>query len=549
MTAFPRVLLVSAKAKQGYNIAPPLGLYQLRLFVCERGVDCELLDRELDDPQPYLERAEAGEFDIIGFSVTHFNMLEDLELLHAFRSASTRSGRRGLILAGGPEATINHAQWLGLGVDMIIVGFGEKPLLELCERVRRLDRLDMADLDLPALVAGMDATCYVGKDGDIVYTPARAFQVGEFRELFYHQILKLDLPYQRYWDRQRAEWSDPEVGGADFIIENVRLYTTSHCPRNCGFCNTQTFLPMSMQQKVPITWLAAEDVASLVEHFCARFGATSFLFSDDDFPVGNRLGLERLSRFCELVLEMKSAGRILPNVRFSCQARIMDFILPGPERAVNLALLELMAKAGFMSMGMGVETFIDRALRAPSINKVGCTSGDIHNVLGAMLDVGLVPQVNQILGIPEYTPEELLESMEHVVHYYSRGCDSAVIKYVWALTGAPIYGKNLYEVVYKKWTNPVTGEDIKEADYYKPYHPEVARAMELIDDAAAEELKKVVDAQGWHGKTVHKRIIGMTTLLAVFRLLGRDDLAEKHRPVLDGMLTHRLRSTARTAAE
>ena len=42
-----RILLITGKSREGYNIAPSLGLYQLRHFLIQRDVDCDLLDREL----------------------------------------------------------------------------------------------------------------------------------------------------------------------------------------------------------------------------------------------------------------------------------------------------------------------------------------------------------------------------------------------------------------------------------------------------------------------------------------------------------------------
>ena len=55
-------------------------------------------------------------------------------------------------------------------------------------------------------------------------------------------------------------------------------------------------------------------------------------------------------------------------------------------------LLKLKA-AGFYTYGLGVETFADRLLKSPSVNKLGVDAQDCENVLDAMLDIGLNPLI------------------------------------------------------------------------------------------------------------------------------------------------------------
>ena len=70
-----------------------------------------------------------------------------------------------------------------------------------------------------------------------------------------------------------------------------------------------------------------------------------------------------------------------------------------------------MEKASFLSIGLGVETFSDRLLKCPSINKKGLTSADSLKVIDAMLSTKIVPQINIIIGIPESTPDELADTL------------------------------------------------------------------------------------------------------------------------------------------
>ena len=93
--------------------------------------------------------------------------------------------------------------------------------------------------------------------------------------------------------------------------------------------------------------LTPEQVLDLIRMYVDRYGARGFLFSDDDFPVGNKPGLDRLRRLCELIIADKASGRLPEDLHFACQARILDFVernIGGPRRPMR-DLLKLMYQA------------------------------------------------------------------------------------------------------------------------------------------------------------------------------------------------------------
>ena len=289
--------------------------------------------------------------------------------------------------------------------------------------------------------------------------------------------------------------------------------------------------------KLPIIQLSAEETAKLILMYVNRYGAKSFLFSDDDFPVGSKQGLARVHDFCSIIVDYKRDGLIPEGVTFSCQARVADFLKRVKKQTIpNWEILEIMKQAGFHSIGMGVETFSDKLLLAPSVNKMGIKVSDCRLIIDAMLTIGLVPQINIILGIPESTVEELVETMEIAVHYITQGCDVAVSRRLLALPGAPIYDAGLYELRSNKWINPVNGQEVLIADYFVPGDPVIAEAMDTMEQEAADELKRITREKGWEGKIVHKRVVGMSALIALSRLIKRNDVAAQFRSVLDDIL-------------
>ncbi len=134
-----KVLLVTSRSNEGFNIAPPLGLYRLKHYLNENAVDCDILDLDLESEEQYLKKIAADEYDIIGVSVSHWKMKFDLELTWKIQGLLLNKIKPPLLIAGGQEATLNYSPWMDVGFDVIVTGFGEKVLCHLCQLWEKCD--------------------------------------------------------------------------------------------------------------------------------------------------------------------------------------------------------------------------------------------------------------------------------------------------------------------------------------------------------------------------------------------------------------------------
>lgn len=539
-----RILLITPQSSNlGENpvIAPAMGPYLLHSYLGNRGISSTLFDRDLEQPDRYIAQAHSGLYDIIGFGVTHQDATADLELIWRFRDAVEQLEKPVIFIGGGQEAALNYSQWLRFGLDLVFLGFAQKPLLKFCRQFHQ-SLPKNGELDAAKMTSGIQGVAYRHESGRDIYIPAPPVDQAEFDELFYEEVIDDDqLPYETYWERVRKNHSNTNVGAAKFIVENVRLYTTSHCPRKCGFCNSQSFLPDSIGGKMPIISIDSKRTAEMIRTYTQRYGALGFSFNDDDFLIGNKAGLDRVFDLCERIIAFKDAGEIPQEMTFACQTRVNNFITRNPmkQRVANRELLKILKRAGFRSISLGVESFIQRIIKAPSINKLGVTDQEQILVIDAMLEAEIVPQINLILGVPEYTPEELAQNLEIAFDFLKKGCDIGVTRRMYALPGAPVYGSSSYEVVNKLWYHPKTGEEFEIADYLVASDPEIQRLADRFDDFAKDELQRTIDEWDWHGKLVHRRVVGLSSFIACARLLDRNDLVETFRDYLHTLIDRR----------
>ena len=564
-----KVLLVTACTGLGFNMAPHFGMYQILNYLRYKNIDCEMYDRDLEffkktdiDEKAVLKSIEKGAYDIIGISVAQDKvlgqqkMIDDLDMICRMKSAAELSGKMPVFVAGGQAATLNYKQWLDLGIDLIILGYGEKTLYDICKKYFAIPKVIRNVDDLTDIVETIKGVSYKNKQGTYRYTPTLPVTKEMFNELFLEFPKQYEMPHKIFWNILKETSANQDLGASEFVYENVRLYTTSHCPRRCGFCNSGQFLPemvaseddLMLEKKglrfssgrQKLIQLDARELIDLVMFNIKKYGAKSFLFSDDDFALKSKLN--RVKEFCKIVIDYKKRGLINKEVTFHCQTHVTDYLTGHKE--VDAELIKAMANCGFKSVSVGVETFTDGMIGSPSINKIGFESKHARAVLDTMLDNGIVPQVNVILGVPEYKPDDLLATVDIALEYIVKGCDLSLSRQLLALPGAPIYESGLYEVVYETWTHPVTGKVIKIPDYFVPKDPLIAKAMDVFDTEARKELDKVIEKMNWGDKTPPKRVIAISALSCLPRLLNRDELTPKYKKILDDVLSGKCRQNA-----
>lgn len=525
-----KILLMNSHSREGVYVTPAMGIFKVAEFARKRGIDCDILDYDIDDDSEFIKNAERGEYAVIAMSVTHYQMEADLERLWMFRKCAEKSGNPVIIAGGGQEAAMNYEQWLDAALDIVFLGFAEVTFYEFCRRVLDADR---KLFDLSALADGLKGMTYRDQGGKLVFHYADTMDHDKFRGMFYDSVLEMDVPYQKYWDYLRQSFKGRDVGGAGFIFEHVRLYGTSHCPRRCGFCSSQTFLPFSQEATPKISMLDADQLVHLVVHHYQKYGAKLVIFSDDDFLVGPGVGARRALSFCKGIIAAKKSGDLPSDFHFHFQARIADVLT---RHQINMELLQALVDAGCMGCSLGVETFSEKLIKSPSINKIGVTVTDCRDVLNAMLDIGMVPQINIILGPPESTVEDLIDTIKVVAEFIEKGADIALVTRVEVYPGSPLSMNRKYPYHSRTWTNPHNGQSIEIADYFKSWDQDIERVCTNFNKARDAELDLIKKRYGWENQIIHKRIVAFGSIIAILKILERPDLLRDISGVMERII-------------
>lgn len=415
----PRVLLIGPydpHCGEYTFLAPPLGVWRLAGVLQSAGIAATVFDPNCCNgpPQRALERELLnGRWDIVGVSTTGMTLRFDLELAYIVR----RVAPRALIIAGGMEATFRPELMFELGpFDLVILGEGERPLLEIVARVRSGQALE-----------GMPGSVQRGAAGRLISVPQRALNRQELRDAIYSTPYE-KMPYAAYWERLEAAYrvgSLPSKAAREAHlaeIRSVRLITLNYCPMACTFCSATNFLHEAQGSVAGVSRLDAAECLTMIERIMAAHPqARTIIFQDDIFTFTND---RRILPLCAAIVEAKQRGHIPAQLQFISTNRI---------DAMTEERLRAMRRAGFRVLGFGIESFSQRVLT--EFNKTQIYR-HIEPMLSAALATGVTPFLDIILSSPHSTLDDVVQTLRGTYRWLRQGCEIGMYPYVIPFSGA-----------------------------------------------------------------------------------------------------------------
>ncbi|MCK9417935.1 MAG: B12-binding domain-containing radical SAM protein [Nitrospirae bacterium] len=231
------------------------------------------------------------------------------------------------------------------------------------------------------------------------------------------------------------------------------LYTARGCSSNCVFCSCTRHWG-TVRYASPEYVL--EEVRELIEN-----GVKIIRFNEDNFASNH----PRLRRISELIVE----NGFHRKARFSCWCRA-NFVTPDVAKSLKAM--------NVVSVKMGLESGCDKTLK---FLKGGVTVKDNWNAVNLLKDAGMQVNADFIIGAPEETREEMMQTYDFIKK--SR-VDFVDVNVLTPLPGTPLYD---YAVAKKLITDDTDWSNINFSSQ-KEYRGPIL--SETID---REQLKAIYD--------------------------------------------------------
>lgn len=453
-------------------LAPPLGVWRLAGVLEAAGCRARVFDPNIcqEAPEKALARVLAEEpWDVVGVSTTGMTLRYDLALAHQARRALPGA----VMVAGGMEATFRPELMFELGpFDLVGLGEGERPLLELAERLRAA-----------APLAGITGTAAPGPEG-VVRHHQTALPQAEMAAAIAKTPYER-MPYPAYWERLEAAYrvgllpfkADREARLAE--IRSVRLITLNYCPMNCTFCSSTNFLHAAQGSIARVGRLEAEECLAMVRRIvAAQPGVRTVIFQDDIFVF---TADKRILPLCEAIVEAKRDGSLPADLQFISTNRI---------DAMNRERLVAMRRAGFRVLGFGIESFSENVLR--EFNKARIFPY-VETNLTLALGEGITPFLDIILTSPRATLDDLAETVSRAYGWTLAGCEVGMYPYVIPFSGAAMANDPSLVPHTVTRRQRVDGTDVEWDQPVKilPVDPEVRDAILAIEEEFERRLEEL----------------------------------------------------------
>lgn len=489
----PRILLIAPYYKKdelkiGSFLAPPMGIYRIASFLKVFGIRVDVFDPNLQDPQDLVTLVRLNRYAFIGCSTYDPTVKHDIELARALKEASPRS----IFIAGGEGAASNRDRLLAPDApfDMVYRGFGEYPLLDTAILFMQEQSLPLGD---PAKMDRIAGVIYRAPDGAARETPrGPPLTQGDYRAI----SLLFDsatVPYERYWGYMEGLSAAASLPVDPDALHTVRIITSSHCPMGCTFCSFSGFLDdATAAPRQPVLFLDPQEVVLQLQRIGADHPAVKTVFFNDENFLRDR---RRVMELCDLIAREFEPGRF-------------RFIALGRADHVDRATLAAMARAGFVQLNYGIESFSDAVLI--DMNK-HLRSADAAVKIRETLDAGILPLINLILFYPTATMADVRVTVDRSLDFVEQGAGLAYWPFVESFHGAPIMEK------------VASGEYrlSEDGDFILPADAETARiALDAVrsKNAVADEIRA---RYGVTGRLPHVVDV-LAFFIAVYRAAGID---------------------------
>jgi len=256
------------------------------------------------------------------------------------------------IVVGGPHPSALPEQCLedNPNIDFVIIGEGEKPLVELVAALSESGKH----------LSAISGLAY--RDNRGIINTGHAERVSNLD----------DLPFPaRHLFPLKKYKTHPPYGKRN---PYMTLITSRGCPYHCAYCSKSVY-----GQKYQA--MSPERVIVEIKHIIQEYSTKEIHFYDDDFTIN----MKRAEKICDLLIEEKI------NISWSCTTRV-DLI--------NESLLKKMKKAGCWLISYGVETADPDILE--KIRK-GYTIKDVKNAFSLTKKAGIRTVGYFMLGLPGET--------------------------------------------------------------------------------------------------------------------------------------------------
>ena len=379
LNLMPLSLLYLAGALR--SICEKIQIFDVNLY--EKGTETRRLDEIISECNP----------SIIGINCLAAGIFPDVMALSRHIKEKNAAVK---IITGGAHPTMFAREIMANCpyIDAVVLGEGEYAAQKLLRYY--YDEINAEELDSVCLRIN-DKIVYYKKSAYIENMDDMPFPGYEF------------FDFNKY-SADARNWLNPKK--IDLYGVMMPLLTSRSCPNMCNFCAMNQVMGKRFRAR------SAESVFDEIAYLHNTYGINYFTILDDNFTFDK----PRVKKLCNMIID---SGM---QLYFDNMAGLMISTL-------DRELIELMAKAGFMRVGIAVESGNDYIRN--EVMRKNVSREKIIEAVDLCRENGLLVTAFFLIGMPEETEESLRDTYEMIKELNCAG--------VWLSHLIPFPGTKVYE--------------------------------------------------------------------------------------------------------
>jgi radical SAM superfamily enzyme YgiQ (UPF0313 family) len=392
--------------------------------------DAKLFDFKVDKYSENIIRRESNRHDVVAIT----SMTPQID--SAFEVAEIAKEQGCTTIIGGYHSTlVPDYVAKNPAVDYAVRGEGERTFKELIDYINgNKNQVSLKDID---------GLSYRNEDGKVIHNKDRHLECN----LDNFPMPRRDLLRKKVYMNLGARITT--------------LETSRGCPHNCKFC---CIIRMWKDPSQNITYRAKSIKRIIQEIYDTDWSNDFIFFCEDNFTIN----VKRTKKILDTIIRSGVNNKIY----FSCQSRVDTLYR-------NQWLIDLMVKAGFRQVFLGIESVHQQSLDA--MNKKNTKPDMIRKVVGLLRDQGISIFGGVIIGFPGETKTMVRQNI-----HFAKTLDMDCVQFtpITAFPGTPFYDE-------MKAKGMITSNNYK---HYDLFHP-MMRTEELSN---IEMYRLVAEAHAYY---------------------------------------------------
>lgn len=321
-----------------------------------------------------------------------------------------------LVLSGGVNARHIPERLLGTGwVDLICTTEGERIIVKAVRQWRANRSFD-----------GVDGIVFM-ESGRLVYRPADSESVVQNLD---------DLPVPAWHKLPLEKYAEVTSPHGDVVLDERHIYaplmTSRGCPFKCSYCHIS--LEKSHKEDIGNLRLKSPDRVMQEIEILKSLGVEKVYIEDDSL-------LAKKARVKEIFSRLLGAGLKIADVNGVNLVHLFVRDAVSKKLKVDQGYLEFLCASGFDQISFPVESGSQRVLDKYATAKLHLETMDVVELVRVASRVGISCPVGIMMGFPDETEAEILQSVE-----LARRLVDAGAKYCSFYIPIPFPGSQLYHM-------------------------------------------------------------------------------------------------------